>query len=439
MGQSLGLPFTAGLSGERCCGRRGGCPSSRTLPGAARASAPGQARGLTPAPNAPGSPVAVGLQRWASAGWEKRLPPPERRNGRDGSGARRGQGERRCRERQQQPSPARFGEQRGFVLPRIKRYQERLEPQLPAAGQRLAEERRTSAEEGKDVQAATQGGGTRVKRSQGSHLSSPFAGSLLSHTPWASAIKTQAQASKPPPQLQGHGRQHHAGFRRFLRCPAWEGTVRRCRLPACLPLPAPCKLFLRHQRLKAAQNVIFPARGAAGMLPWMGRSRSRQQHGLLAAGENICRWEAGPFFLCKPRRFPQPARHSSLLPNPSVPWPARPESLSATLRHRARQQECAEHGQTGGWDNHIPHPPDPCTPEPLQDRTPAPPDPCHPAFGRGKPPGQESAAGLAVQRAADGVIPDVGVPHPNFSPFLHADGVTGGQLLSSLAVSNLCR
>lgn len=92
-----------------------------------------------------------------------------------------------------------------------------------------------------------------------------------------------------------------------------------------------------------------------------------------------------------------------------------------------------------GWDNHIPHPPDPCTPEPLQDRTPAPPDPCHPAFGRGKPPGQESAAGLAVQRAADGVIPDVGVPHPNFSPFLHADGVTGGQLLSSLAVSNLCR
>lgn len=56
-------------------------------------------------------------QRWASAGWEKRLPPPERRDGRDGSGARRGQGECRCQERQQQPSPARFGERRGFVLP----------------------------------------------------------------------------------------------------------------------------------------------------------------------------------------------------------------------------------------------------------------------------------------------------------------------------------
>lgn len=204
-GTKFGFAFYCGFIWGAVLRTARGCPGSRTLPSAAQASALGQARGLTRAPNAPGSPVDVGCRGiykggQAQGGKNAFLLRREGMVGMDpGPGA--GRGDVAARNGSNNPLRHVLGSSAGSCCPELRGTRSCLSLSCLQPGRDLLRQRRTSAGEGKDVQAATQGGGTRVKRSQGSHLSSPFAGSLLSQTPWAPAIKTQAQVSKPPPQL----------------------------------------------------------------------------------------------------------------------------------------------------------------------------------------------------------------------------------------------
>lgn len=73
------------------------------------------------------------------------------------------------------------------------------------------------------------------------------------------------------------------------------------------------------------------------------------------------------------------------------------------------------------WDKHNPDPLDPCTLRSLHPRIPAP-WPLGEVTPRSGVRSQPCCAKSSRQH-----YPERGVPHPNSSPFMHTDGVAGGQ------------